>query len=135
MSSDEFGAKASRGSLRLGFRSSLPSSLLKGAWSEAIGLFIANEFGLFNRKTINFDVTQLIVEALLVTRDEDGYASCEEMIDCKMVESFSQAGRCKVSIKFTSCGSKTVVLRVKGHSRDILPILPIQDIFVVNKDS
>lgn len=36
-----------RGSLRLNFRSELPSHLVSNEWSPDIGLFVSNEFGLF----------------------------------------------------------------------------------------
>ena len=84
--------RLSNGSVRLYFRSDLPPQLVVGAWCEPIGLFCANEFGVFHRERYQ-SVTEWSIDAFVLSSRQDARIKLQVR-----QEPFSVAGRTTVSL-------------------------------------
>ena len=137
------GNRLTRGSLRLGFRSLIPYRIHAGSLSPEIGLFIANEFGVFNRSE-NPTVTNWTIEAAVLLELDNPFSHKEIPLKLKVTEPFTPAGRTKVQIDLLQVESKfivefereyEIVFRVKGSNRPVSSVVPSHPILFTRKQS
>jgi len=123
------GQRLARGLFRLGFRSLVPRRLEVGSWSDEIGLFVANEHGVFARNSAP-SVTSWAIACGVLVNMHDPFAKDEVSAEVDMTEPFTAAGRCKVRVKVPSspllvAGQQyDIVFRVIKNDKPVSPVIP-----------
>jgi hypothetical protein len=115
--------RLARGSLRLNFRSLVPTSLVAGDWSPEIGLFVSNEFGVFSRAAFPEISTQWTVTCSYLV--PPNCVTTIEFAEVQVTEAFTPAGRTKLRVKIPAAcpGLIDLFFTVNSLSDSVMPVV------------